>query len=93
MFEFVQRIIVPIGGVIGGLVEYNAMKTVSMGNQEWKVKPQTASINSNEKDGIVININVDAKNKLMKVDGIMDLYGILVHWNLNVINYVMLVNA
>ena len=38
MFEFDKKIIVPIGGVIGGLVEYNAMKIVSMGNQEWKVK-------------------------------------------------------
>ena len=49
MFEFVKRIIVAIGGGIGGLVGYNAMKIVSMGNQECKVRPQTVNINSNEK--------------------------------------------
>ena len=41
--------IAAIGGAIGGLVGYNAMKTASMANQEYKVRPQTVSINSNEK--------------------------------------------
>ena len=31
------------------LTGYNAMKTASMANQEYKVRPPTVSINSNEK--------------------------------------------
>ena len=38
----------------------------------------------------MINADVSAKNSLTKVDVIMDLFGILVYVNVNVINHVML---
>ena len=40
--------------------------------------------------GIMINTDVSAKNLLAKVDVMMDLFGILVYVNVNVINHVML---
>ena len=42
--------------------------------------------------GIIINADVNAKNWLKKVNGMMDLFGILVFANVNVINYIMLEN-
>ena len=39
-------------------------------------------------NGITIKADVNAKNWLTKVDGIMDFFGILVYVNLNVINNV-----
>ena len=42
--------------------------------------------------GIMINSDVNAKNWLTKVNVMMDLFGILVYVNVNVINHVMLNN-
>ena len=42
--------------------------------------------------GIMINVDVNAKNWFTKVNVMMDLFGILVYMNVNVINDVMLEN-
>ena len=42
--------------------------------------------------GIMINADVNAKNWLKKVNGMMDFFGILVYANVNVINYIILEN-
>ena len=44
------------------------------------------------KDGIMINADVNAKNWLIMEDVIKDLFGILVIGNVSVINHVMLEN-
>ena len=43
--------------------------------------------------GIVINNDLNVKNWLINVGVIMDLFGILVYVNMNVIDCVMLVNT
>ena len=43
--------------------------------------------------GIMISVDVNAKNWLTKVDIMMDLFGILVYVNVIVINNVMLENS
>ena len=44
------------------------------------------------KDGIKINVDVNAKNHLIKVYAIKDMFGIQVIASVNVINLVILVN-
>ena len=43
-------------------------------------------------DGIMINVDVNVKNQLIKVYVIKDIVGILVTVNVNVINHVILVS-
>ena len=47
MLEFVKRIMVVIGVDIVGFVGYNAIKCVSMSNQECRTRPIIVNINSN----------------------------------------------
>ena len=42
--------------------------------------------------GIMINIDVNANNSLTKLDVMMDLFGVLLYVNVNVINHAMLEN-
>ena len=44
------------------------------------------------KDGVIINVDVNVKNWLIKVDVMMDLFGIPVYVNTNVISHKMLEN-
>ena len=44
------------------------------------------------KDGVIINVDLNVKNWLIKVDVMMDLFGIPVYVNMNVISHKMLEN-
>ena len=50
-----------------------------------------ASVCNDKQRGIVINAGLNVKNWLVRVS-VMDLFGIFVHLNMNVINHVMVVN-
>ena len=47
MFRFVKQIFISTMIFFGSLTNVNPLKCISIKNQEWKVRPETSDINSN----------------------------------------------